>query len=193
MLAQRQTGFLELGHVPFDRAAHMAKIIPSMVALESHRTVYGLVSKYIKDRRLQKVFSFHPLLVGGNPFSTTSIYALIAYLERHWGVWYAMGGTGAMVQGIAALAERLGSAAPCVGSVTMFDIASSWARDKDKMDGLSAAALLWSVARSPAPWLRKLETAIVNDLQYQAARSLTHDDCGKRGPALLPPPQGIAR
>ncbi|MEM6288714.1 MAG: phytoene desaturase family protein, partial [Bacteroidota bacterium] len=80
----------------------------SMVALESHRTVYGLVSKYIKDRRLRKVFSFHPLLVGGNPFSTTSIYALIAYLERHWGVWYAMGGTGAVVKGLAELFERHG-------------------------------------------------------------------------------------
>ncbi len=103
-----ETGFLELGHVPFDKAGHMAKIVPSMVALESHRTVYGLVSKYIKDRRLRKVFSFHPLLVGGNPFSTTSIYALIAFLERHWGVWYAMGGTGAVVTGIADLFERHG-------------------------------------------------------------------------------------
>ncbi|MEM0963095.1 MAG: phytoene desaturase family protein [Bacteroidota bacterium] len=103
-----ETGFLELGHVPFDRASHMAKIVPSMVALESHRTVYGLVSKYIKDRRLRQVFSFHPLLVGGNPFSTTSIYALIAYLERHWGVWFAMGGTGAVVRGIADLFERHG-------------------------------------------------------------------------------------
>ena len=103
-----ETGFLELGHVPFGKVTDMAKIVPSMVLLESHRTVYGLVSKYIKDRRLRQVFSFHPLLVGGNPFSTTSIYALIAYLERHWGVWYAMGGTGAMVRGIADLVERLG-------------------------------------------------------------------------------------
>ena len=103
-----ETGFLELGHVPFGKVTDMAKIIPSMVFLESHRTVYGLVAKYIKDKRLRQVFSFHPLLVGGNPFSTTSIYALIAYLERHWGVWYAMGGTGAMVAGIADLIERLG-------------------------------------------------------------------------------------
>ncbi|OZC03028.1 phytoene desaturase family protein [Rubricoccus marinus] len=103
-----ETGFLELGHVPFGKFTDMAKIIPSMVLLESHRTVYGLVAKYFKDKRLRQVFSFHPLLVGGNPFSTTSIYALIAYLERHWGVWYAMGGTGAMVAGIAALIERMG-------------------------------------------------------------------------------------
>ena len=103
-----ETGFLELGHVPFDKTHHMARIVPSMVALESHRTVYGLVSKYIKDKKLRQVFSFHPLLVGGNPFSTTSIYALIAFLERHWGVWYAMGGTGAIIAGLAELFERHG-------------------------------------------------------------------------------------
>lgn len=103
-----ETGFLELGHVPFGKVGDMAKIIPSMVALESYRTVYGLVAKYIKNKKLRQVFSFHPLLVGGNPFSTTSIYTLIAYLERQWGVWYAMGGTGAMVKGLAELIERLG-------------------------------------------------------------------------------------
>jgi phytoene desaturase len=101
-------GFEELGHVPFGRVADMAKIIPAMAALESHRTVYGLVSKYIKDDRLRQVFSFHPLLVGGNPFSTTSIYTLIAFLERKWGVWYAMGGTGALVGALADLVEDLG-------------------------------------------------------------------------------------
>jgi phytoene desaturase len=103
-----EVGFEALGHVPFSRAADMARIVPAMVALESHRTVYGLVSKYIRDPRLRVVFSFHPLLVGGNPFSTTSIYTLIAFLERKWGVWYAMGGTGAMVKGIADLIGRLG-------------------------------------------------------------------------------------
>ncbi len=101
-------GFEELGHVPFSRKSDMARIVPAMAALESHRTVYGLVSKYIKDPRLRQVFSFHPLLVGGNPFSTTSIYTLIAFLERKWGVWYAMGGTGALVRGIANLASALG-------------------------------------------------------------------------------------
>ena len=103
-----KTGFLELGHVPFGDPIDMAKIAPAMVGLESYRTVYGLVSKYIKDERLRQVFSFHPLLVGGNPFTTTSIYTLIAYLERHWGVWYAMGGTGAVVRGLADLFERNG-------------------------------------------------------------------------------------
>lgn len=103
-----EVGFSKLGHVPFSSMVDMAKIVPSMISLESYRTVYGLVSRYIKDPRLRQVFSFHPLLVGGNPFSTTSIYALIAYLERKWGVWYAMGGTGAIVQALVQLIVELG-------------------------------------------------------------------------------------
>jgi phytoene desaturase len=70
--------------------------------------VYGLVSKYFKDDRLRQVMSFHPLLVGGNPFSTTSIYTLIAFLERKWGVHFPMGGTGALVQGMVKLIEGQG-------------------------------------------------------------------------------------
>ena len=68
--------------------ADMAKIVPHMVWLESYRTVYGLVSKHVKSEKLRQVLSFHPLLVGGNPFSTTSIYALICFLERKWGVHF---------------------------------------------------------------------------------------------------------
>jgi phytoene desaturase len=103
-----RVGFEELGHVPFGRVGDMLRIAPAMAALESWRTVHGLVRRLIRDPRLRIVFSFHPLLVGGNPFSTTSIYALIAYLERQWGVWYAMGGTGALVRGLADLIGRLG-------------------------------------------------------------------------------------
>jgi phytoene desaturase len=71
-----RVGFEELAHVPFGTWTDMARIVPDMVKLESYRTVYGLVSKYVKDDRLRQVLSFHPLLVGGNPFSTTSIYTL---------------------------------------------------------------------------------------------------------------------
>ncbi len=101
-------GFSELAHVPFDNPMDMARIVPTMVKLESYRTVYGLVSKYIKNEKLRQVFSFHPLLVGGNPFNITSIYTLILYLERFWGVHYAMGGTGVLVQGLVRLIEGLG-------------------------------------------------------------------------------------
>nr|WP_022834671.1 phytoene desaturase [Salisaeta longa] len=103
-----EIGFEELGHVPFGSLSDMLKIIPAMMKLESHRTVYSLVAKYIKHPKVRKVLSFHPLLVGGNPFTTTSIYTLIAFLERKWGVWYAMGGTGSLVQGMADLIDDLG-------------------------------------------------------------------------------------
>ena len=103
-----EIGFEELGHVPFGNLSDMLKIVPAMMKLESHRTVYSLVSKYIDHPKVRKVLSFHPLLVGGNPFSTTSIYTLIAFLERKWGVWYAMGGTGSLVQGMAGLIDDLG-------------------------------------------------------------------------------------
>ncbi len=94
-----RVGFEQLGHVPFGSWTTMARVVPDLVRLESYRTVYGLVAKHVRDPRLRVVFSFHPLLVGGNPFATTSIYSLIAFLERRWGVHFAMGGTGRLVQG----------------------------------------------------------------------------------------------
>jgi phytoene desaturase len=103
-----RTGFEELGHVPFSSAWDMVRIAPAMVRLRSYRTVYGLVSSFVKDDRLRQVLSFHPLLVGGNPFSTTSIYSLIAYLERKWGVHFPIGGTGALVRGLLGLIEDQG-------------------------------------------------------------------------------------
>ena len=102
-------GFEQLAHVPFGRALDMLKIAPAMVRLQSYRTVYSLVARFIKDERLRQVFSFHPLLVGGNPFKTTSIYTLIAFLERKWGVYFPMGGTGSLVRGLVELIEGQGS------------------------------------------------------------------------------------
>jgi phytoene desaturase len=93
---------------PFHEFGTMIKCIPDLVRLQSHRSVAGFVGKYIKDERLRQVFSFHPLLVGGNPFQSTSIYALIHTLEQRWGVWFAMGGTGALVRGLVRLFEEMG-------------------------------------------------------------------------------------
>ncbi len=101
-------GFGQLGDVPFNTPWDMIKIIPDMLKLESYRTVYGFVSQFVKHEKLRQVLSFHPLLVGGNPFQTTSIYTLIHYLEKKWGVWFAKGGTGAIVQGLVRLFEELG-------------------------------------------------------------------------------------
>lgn len=102
------TGFTRLGHVPFDSVWDMARIVPDMIRLQSHLTVFRLVARFIKHPKLRQVLSFHPLLVGGNPFATTSIYTLIAYLERQWGVHFPIGGTGALVQGLLGLVEGLG-------------------------------------------------------------------------------------
>jgi phytoene desaturase len=101
-------GYTGLADQPFHRAADMLRVLPAMVRLESHRTVYGLVSRYIRDERLRRVFTFEPLLVGGNPFSTTSIYLLIHWLERKWGVHFAMGGTASLVSALVKLLEELG-------------------------------------------------------------------------------------
>ncbi len=103
-----QKGFIELADRPFLTIADMLRIAPDLVRLGAHRTVYQFVSRYIKDPLLRRVFSFHPLLVGGNPFQTTSIYALIQYLERQWGVHYAMGGTGAIVSAFGRVFQELG-------------------------------------------------------------------------------------
>ena len=90
-------GFTELSDKPFDSFWYMIKQIPTLFKLKSYLTVYQLVSKYIKDESIKKAFSIQPLLLGGNPFSTTSIYNLIHFLERKWGVYYAMGGTGELI------------------------------------------------------------------------------------------------
>jgi phytoene desaturase len=103
-----RVGFEELGHVPFNSPMDMLRVAPDLLRLQGHRSVYGLVSKYFRDERLRTVFSFHPLLIGGNPFDATAVYCLIAHLEKHWGVHFAMGGTGQLVKGIAGLIESQG-------------------------------------------------------------------------------------
>lgn len=112
-----RVGFERLGHVPFGSWTDMVKVVPDLLRLGSHRTVHGLVAKYVKDPRLRTVLSFHPLLIGGNPFSATSVYSLIAFLERRWGVHFAMGGTGSLVQGLVGLIEGQGGAVRCDAEV----------------------------------------------------------------------------
>ncbi len=103
-----EVGFERLGHLGFEDASTMARVAPTMIELESWRTVHGLVSRHIRSEKLRQVLTFHPLLVGGSPYRTTSIYALVAHLERHWGVWFPMGGTGVLVRGLVKLVESLG-------------------------------------------------------------------------------------
>jgi phytoene desaturase len=96
-------GFEQLGDAPFESLLDMARIAPDLVRLQGYRSVYGLVSRYFRDERLRAVFSFHPLLIGGDPFSVSSVYCLIAYLEKSFGVHSPIGGVGALVRGLANL------------------------------------------------------------------------------------------
>jgi len=93
-------GFSELADVPFDKPSFMFKQLPALLTLKSYKSVYSLVSSYIKNTNLRRMLSMHPLLVGGNPFTTTSIYGLILYLEKKWGIHYSMGGTGQIIKGL---------------------------------------------------------------------------------------------
>ena len=93
-------GFTDLSDKPFNNLSFMLKQIPALLNLKSYKSVYSLVSQYISNEKLRRVFSMHPLLVGGNPFTTTSIYTLILFLEKKWGIHYSMGGTGSVVKAL---------------------------------------------------------------------------------------------
>lgn len=110
-------GFEELSGVPFGSLTDMARIIPSLVKLGGLRSVHSTVAKYVRHPHLRFALSFHPLFVGGDPFSTTSIYCLISYLERHMGVHFAVGGTGRLVQGMVKLIEGQGGTVRCGSDV----------------------------------------------------------------------------
>jgi len=103
-----EVGFVQLGDQPFCSLKDMLQAMPDMVRLQSFKTVYELVSNYISDEHLRRALSFHPLLVGGNPYHTTSIYLLIQYLEREYGVYSAMGGTKSIIDALTVLMEEAG-------------------------------------------------------------------------------------
>ncbi len=103
-----EAGYVKLGAVPFLDFASMLRAAPALARFQAWRSVYSMVSSYIKDERLRQAFSFHTLLVGGNPMKTSSIYALIHKLEKDGGVWFARGGTNALIAGMVTHFERLG-------------------------------------------------------------------------------------
>ena len=125
-----EVGFTKLAHRPFTRFTDMMKQVPALLRLRADRTVSTLVRKHIKHPLLRRAFSIQPLLVGGNPFTTTSIYSLIHFLERKWGVFFCMGGTGALVQALQDLMHRQG-----ITTITGGDV------EKLVMDGEKVAAV----------------------------------------------------
>jgi phytoene desaturase len=103
-----QKGFIELADKPFLHFTDMLKVAPDLIKMQSYLSVYRYLSQFVKDDFLRQCFTFHPLLIGGNPFDAPSIYAMIHYLEREWGIHYAIGGTGAIVEAMVKLIGELG-------------------------------------------------------------------------------------
>ena len=103
-----RVAFERLADRPFGKISDMLAALPDLLRLGGYRSVYDMAARYFRDPRLRMAFSYHPLLVGGNPFHTTAYYGLIAHLERAHGVHYAVGGTGAIVAALARLIEGAG-------------------------------------------------------------------------------------
>ena len=118
-------GYEELGAVPFLNFRDMLRVAPDLMKLRADRSVYGAVSRFLKNEHLRQAFSFHPLLVGGNPYSTSAIYTLIHWIERQWGVFFPKGGTGALVQSLVLLYEELGGELRLNSPVELIDVESS--------------------------------------------------------------------
>jgi phytoene desaturase len=117
-----RVGFEELGDQPFGSWTDMVKVAPDLIRLEGYRTVWSMACKYVSDPRLRVVLTFQSLLVGGNPFATTSVYCLIAFLERRWGVHFPMGGTGSLVRGLVGLIEGQGGSVRCGEGVAQITV-----------------------------------------------------------------------
>lgn len=101
-------GYTQLVDADFSRFGDMMRIVPELVRLRAYKSLYGLVARYIKDDALRQVFTFQPLLIGGNPFRAPGIYLLIHWLERKWGIHFAMGGTASIVSGLTRLLGEVG-------------------------------------------------------------------------------------
>lgn len=133
--ATYRTGFERLGHVPFGSIADMVRILPDLLRLQCFRSVHGEVARHVRSEKLRQVLSFHPLLIGGNPFSATSIYCLISFLEREYGVHFAMGGTGTLVAGMVRLIEGQGGTVRCNTPVRQIAVDNGTAIGVELADG----------------------------------------------------------
>jgi phytoene desaturase len=135
-----EVGFTRLADQPFHSVGTMLKQIPNLVRLGCYKTVWQLVSKYLKDERLRRAFSIQPLLVGGNPFETTCIYSLIHYLERKWHIHFPMGGTGALIDALERLMVESGIKIRLQTTVTSIRTEGRRAVAVETEDGDSLAA-----------------------------------------------------
>jgi phytoene desaturase len=115
-------GFEELGSIAYDTLGDLFKAVPSLIKMRGWRSIYRMVASHLRNPKLRVVMSFHPLLIGGNPFSVTCVYSLINTLERRYGVHWAMGGTGSLIRGMVSVLEGLGGTLRCNAEVAKIDV-----------------------------------------------------------------------
>ena len=135
-----EKGYEELGTQAFLGWGSMLKALPAMMRLRADRSVYDVTAKFFKDDRIRRAFSIQPLLVGGNPFDTTSIYSLIHYLERKWGVWFVRGGMARLVDALVALGTRHGVNFVWNAEVAAIDVKDGQASGLTLKDGTQLQA-----------------------------------------------------
>ena len=123
-----EVAFDQQAEQPFHEIGALLRAAPGLLRLGGYRSVYQEVSRFFRSEKLRVLFSFHPLLIGGNPFTTTAYYCLIAHLERTYGVHYAEGGTGALVRGLVDLIEGVGGTLRCNAEVSQVLVEGGRAR-----------------------------------------------------------------
>ncbi len=159
-------GFEGMGDMAFDKITDLLAAIPDFMRMGAWRSLYSLVAKHFRNEKLRIVMSFHPLLIGGNPFAVTCAYALINSLERTWGVHSAMGGTGAIVQGLVNLLKGRGVQIRCNAPVTQICIENGRACGVQLASGefmpadivVSNADTAWTYKHLVAPEHRRVWT-----------------------------------
>ena len=159
-------GFEGMSTKAFETVGDLLGAVPSMVRMRAWDSIYQLAARHLTDPKLRIVFSFHPLLIGGNPFSVTSAYSLIASLERRYGVHWAMGGTGALVRGLVGLLQGQGTPVRCNAEVRRIRVTDGRASGVELADGevidadivVSNADAAWTYRHLVEPQHRRVWT-----------------------------------
>ena len=168
-------GFQELSSTAFDSIGDLLRAIPSMIKMKAWESIYKLVARHLKNDKIRQVMSFHPLLIGGNPFSVTAVYALINSLERRHGVHSAMGGTGSLIKGLAGLLADRGVEIRLNSEVKRIEVVNGKAQGVTLVNGefipsdivVSNADAAWTYQKLIAPEHRKVWTdSKVNGSKY---------------------------
>src|SRR5262249_19156084 len=161
-----QEGYVRLGHVAFLDFTSMLRVAPALLRHQAWRSVYSMVSSFMKHEKLREAFSFHTLLVGGNPMTTSAIYALIHNLQTDGGVWCAKGGTNRLVAAMVAHFERLGGVVRLHDPVLHIHTLGDRVTEVEAMSG----------------WRERFDAVASNADLMHSYRDLLHDS--QRGPQM---------